>query len=119
VLGVFDATTGFDGQPRKDSAMVCTNPITGIANGTAEAKDNLGTLVPTKALDDAQLSVPGVPAACTGRGFLSIGAPIDLGGYVLPGNNYHVFDYSLFWANTRMDAMRRLKAFSAPAPAKL
>jgi hypothetical protein len=30
---------------------------------------------------------------------------------VLPGNNYHVFDYSLFWANVRADAERRLKAF--------
>jgi len=30
---------------------------------------------------------------------------------VLPGNNYHVYDYSLFWANVRADANRRLKAF--------
>ena len=117
VLEIFDATTGFDGQPRKDSVMVCTNPITGTANGTAEAKDNLGTLIPTKALDDAKLATPGVAAACTGRGILNIGAPIDLGGYVLPGNNYHVFDYSLFWVNIRADAARRLKAFSVPAPA--
>jgi len=117
VLEIFDATTGFDGQPRKDSAMVCTNPITGVANGAAEAKDNLGTLIPTKALDNAQLAKPGVPAACTGRGILSIGSPIDLGGYVLPGNNYHVFDYSLFWANLRADAMRRFTAFTSPSPA--
>ncbi|QDZ07388.1 DUF3089 domain-containing protein [Sphingomonas panacisoli] len=119
VLDVYDATTGFDGQPRKDTAMVCTNPITGTANGTAEAKDNLGTLVPTKALDTAMLAIPGVPAACTGRGLLSIGTPIDLGGYVLPGNNYHVFDYSLFWANVRRDVMRRYQAKwgATPAPA--
>jgi hypothetical protein len=30
---------------------------------------------------------------------------------VLPGNNYHVFDFSLFWANVRADAKRRLAAF--------
>jgi hypothetical protein len=30
---------------------------------------------------------------------------------VLPGNNYHVFDYSLFWANVRADAERRMAAF--------
>jgi hypothetical protein len=30
---------------------------------------------------------------------------------VLPGNNYHVYDYSLFWANIRVDANRRLEAF--------
>ena len=31
---------------------------------------------------------------------------------MLPGNNYHVFDYSLFWANIRADAARRLRAFA-------
>jgi len=117
VMEIFDATTGFDGKPRKDSAMVCTNPITGTANGKAEAKDNLGTLVPTKALDDAQLAIPGVPAACTGRGILSIGQPVDLGGYLLPGHNYHVFDYSLFWVNVRNDVARRYRTFTTPAPA--
>ncbi len=40
-----------------------------------------------------------------------IGTPPDLGSYVLPGNNYHVYDYSLFWANVRADAARRLAAF--------
>ena len=117
VLEVYDTTTGFDGQPRKDTAIVCTNPITGIADGTADAHANLGTLVPSQALDNATLAIPGVPAKCTGRGFLSIGEPINLGGYVLPGNNYHVFDYSLFWVNIRNDVARRFKTFTAkPAP---
>ncbi len=46
------------------------------------------------------------------RGFLLVGenAP-DMPAYVLPGNNYHVFDYALFWANTRTDAAARLAAF--------
>ena len=52
-----------------------------------------------------------VGARCFGRGFLSIGNGPDFGQYVLPGANYHVFDYSLFWANVRADAVRRLKAF--------
>jgi hypothetical protein len=30
---------------------------------------------------------------------------------VLPGNNYHVFDYALFWANIRADAAARLASF--------
>jgi hypothetical protein len=53
-----------------------------------------------------------VPARCDGRGFLMIGPnPPEFGQYVLPGNNYHVFDYSLFWANVRKDAERRLAAY--------
>jgi hypothetical protein len=34
-----------------------------------------------------------------------------LGPYVLPGNNYHVYDYALFWAAVRQDAERRLAAW--------
>ena len=39
------------------------------------------------------------------------GALPRLGSYVLPGNNYHVYDYALFWGSIRADAERRLKAF--------
>ena len=46
------------------------------------------------------------------NGGLLIGEGPNLGPYVLPGNNYHVYDYSLFWANIRADANRRLKAFA-------
>ena len=55
-----------------------------------------------------------VPARCDLRGFLLIGANEALpamGPYALPGNNYHVYDYALFWANVRADAERRLAAF--------
>jgi len=38
-------------------------------------------------------------------------------GYVLPGNNYHVYDITLFWANVRADVLRRLAAFEGkPSP---
>jgi hypothetical protein len=52
-----------------------------------------------------------VPARCADRGILLIGEGPELGPYVLPGKNYHVFDISLFWANVRADAARRLAAF--------
>ena len=37
----------------------------------------------------------------------------DIGPYVLPGGNYHVYDYSLFWANIRADVEARLSTFGA------
>src|SRR3546814_18072276 len=38
-------------------------------------------------------------------------------GYVLPCNNYHVFDITLFWANVRADVLRRLATFEGkPSP---
>jgi hypothetical protein len=91
--------------------MLCTNPITGMPGGTAPASANLGTLVPTADLSGADVQKGLVPAACTPAGLLSIGEPTQgFGSYVLPGNNYHVFDYALFWANIRGDAERRTAA---------
>ena len=112
IADTFDATNGFTGAPRRGTPMLCTNPLTGTPNSAALAGANLGTLIPSANFETASLTTGTVPARCVGRGFLSIGAnPPDLGQYVLPGNNYHVFDYSLFWANVRRDAERRLAAF--------
>lgn len=113
ILDTFDATTGFNGTPRAGTPMICTNPLTGNAGDAAPAEANLGTIFPSADLTTATLEPGRVPARCEGRGLLMIGAGPDLGNYVLPGNNYHVFDYSLFWGNVRADAERRLKAFGA------
>lgn len=113
ITDLYDTTTGFDGRPRKGTPMVCTNPLTGTADAAAPASANLGTLYPTADLSSATMTAGKVPARCGPRGFLLIGTPPEVGGYVLPGNNYHVYDYSLFWANVRADAARRLAAFGA------
>lgn len=114
VVANYDASAGFTGQARRGTRMICTNPITGTPDADAPASANLGTLVPTADLATATL-VPGrVPARCEERGFLLIGPPPEgIGRYVLPGNNYHVFDYSLFWASVRADVARRTAAFDA------
>ena len=112
IVDTYDETTGFDGQLRKGTPIVCTNPLTGTADATAPATANLGTLVPSADLKTATIAIGSVPARCADRGFLLIGEGPNLGPYVLPGNNYHVYDYSLFWANIRADANRRLKAFA-------
>ena len=112
VTDVYDASTGATGVARAGSPMLCVNPLTGQRGGEAPAAANLGTLVPNATLTAGELKAPGVPARCDARGFLLIGqdAP-DLGPYVLPGNNYHVYDYALFWANIRADAAARLAAW--------
>jgi hypothetical protein len=107
VTDVYDATPARAGSP-----MLCVNPLTGAAGGAAPAAANRGTLVPNADLTAGKLQAPGVPARCDVRGFLLIGEDTpDLGPYVLPGNNYHVYDYALFWMNVRDDAAARLAAF--------
>ncbi|MFM9829415.1 MAG: DUF3089 domain-containing protein [Sphingomonas sp.] len=113
ILANFDASTGFNGKSRRGTPMICTNPITGIPGADAPADANQGTLVPSADLATATVVAGRVPARCDGRGFLLIGPPPEgIGRYVLPGNNYHVFDYSLFWVNVREDVARRAAAFA-------
>jgi hypothetical protein len=114
VTDVYDKSAGPTGIGRAGSPMLCTNPLTGGAGGEAPGTANPGTLVPNAQLTEGSLKAPGVPARCDVRGFLLIGeeAP-DLGPYVLPGNNYHVYDYALFWSALRADAAARVAAWEA------
>ena len=35
-----------------------------------------------------------------------------MGPFVLPGGNYHVYDYALFWSNLRADFVGRAAAWA-------
>lgn len=112
IVDTWDATPGLNGQPRRGTPMLCVNPLTGNAGDAAPAQANLGTLIPNEDLTDGTIRPGAVPARCEGRGFLLIGTgPPDMGPHVLPGNNYHVYDYTLFWSNLRADAEARLTTF--------
>ena len=64
--------------------------------------------MPTQDLRSATLE-PGLVGARCDKGLLIVSGDIPpLGPFVLPGNNYHVYDYALFWG-----AIRRGRA--APA----
>ena len=100
-----------DGKSPGGSPFLCSNPLTGGIGGSAPASANLGTLQPDKSGDPQSVAAGLVPARCGADGFLLIGAGPDLGPYVLPGNNYHVYDIPLFWANLRADVSRRVQAW--------
>nr|WP_314445442.1 DUF3089 domain-containing protein [uncultured Sphingomonas sp.] len=114
ITDVFEGSTGFNGQKRRRADMLCINPVTGSPAPSAPAQ-SAGTLVPTdQGLTDATLTPGAVGARCD-DGFLRINGAEDrlpeLGPYVLPGNNYHVYDYALFWGDIRRDFARRLATF--------
>jgi hypothetical protein len=112
IRNVYDQSTGLTGKPRRGTPMLCVNPLTGAPDTAALASANLGALVPDATLSNADVAVGRVPARCDPTGLLLIGAPPPgYGSYVLPGGNYHVFDYALFWANIRADAEGRTRAF--------
>jgi hypothetical protein len=112
-LALYRKSRGFDGVVRGDSPILCVNPLTGIAGGEAPASANLGTLKPEDDLSSGELVPGAVLARCDERGLLLIGDPPELGPYVLPGNNYHVYDIPLFWLNVRRDVVRRVAAWTS------
>ncbi|HET9145648.1 MAG TPA: DUF3089 domain-containing protein, partial [Sphingomicrobium sp.] len=111
ILDEWKRTPGLTGGERSQKKILCVNPITGTENGAAPAAANPGTLVPSANLRSATLQAGMVGAHCD-SGLLKLDGQIPaMGPFVLPGNNYHVYDYALFWGAIRRDAERRLAAW--------
>lgn len=108
ILAEWERTSGSTGAERNRDDILCVNPVTGIQGGASPPQSNPGTLVPTASLDSARIEAGRVGARCE-RGLLLISGDIPaLGPFVLPGNNYHVYDYALFWWGIMHDSDRRL-----------
>lgn len=103
--GWLDGSHG-DGLP-----ILCSNPLAGMTSGKADAAQNHGTVLHDEKTDRLSLVKGMVPASCGKDGFLDIGPPPDLGKWVMPGNNYHVYDIPMFWMNLREDFSRRVAAW--------
>ena len=130
VLAVTDIARSFGGIRAVDgvSFSVEQAEIVGIIGPNGSGKSTLfnlltGTLKPSAGFKAGTLIAGKVGAQCDAdRGFLLIGDAdaaknYVVAGYVLPGNNYHVYDITLFWANVRADALRRLATYEGkPSP---
>jgi len=111
VLNSYQGSAGLAGGKRRREDLLCVNPLTGTPDSAAPPQTNPGTLVPTQDLKSATLQRGLVGARCD-KGLLIVNGDIPpLGPFVLPGNNYHVYDYALFWGAIRADAQRRLAAW--------
>jgi hypothetical protein len=111
ILDQWTRSRGLTGGERKPDQILCVNPITGTIGGSAPPEANPGTLIPTANFSSATLDAGRVGAQCR-DGLLVVDGQIpSLGPFVLPGNNYHVYDYALFWGAIRRDAGRRLAAW--------
>ncbi|WP_088311553.1 DUF3089 domain-containing protein [Novosphingobium sp. B 225] len=113
MAGAMARYQGLDGQSLKGGRFLCWNPLTGTLDTNAPASANLGTLVPTSDLKDGEIKPGYTPAGCRKDGTLSLGGTPKMGPYVLPGNNYHVYDMPLFWENLRADYARRVAAWQS------
>jgi hypothetical protein len=111
ILDNWQKTPGFVSEARRKEHILCVNPISGTQGSAAPASANAGTLIPGADFTTATLATGIVGAHCD-KGLLIVDGDLPkLGPYVLPGNNYHVYDYALFWGAIRRDAERRLAAW--------
>jgi hypothetical protein len=111
ILENWQKTKGFTGQEHRKDKILCVNPITGTQGGAAPPSANPGTLLPSSNFTTATLAIGAVGAHCD-KGLLIVDGNVpSLGPFVLPGNNYHVYDYALFWGAIRRDSERRLAAW--------
>lgn len=97
---------------RNRHRLVCTNPVTGGATPESDFASHQGALVPASDFSGGEL-VKGTIAARCQDGLLLVEGELDSYGapFVLPGNNYHVFDLALFWEPVRRDVRERVMAW--------
>jgi hypothetical protein len=111
ILDNWQKTKGYMSEVRRKTQILCVNPISGTKGSAAPPGGNAGTLIPGADFTTATLASGIVGAHCD-KGLLIVDGDLPkLGPYVLPGNNYHVYDYALFWGAIRRDAERRLAAW--------
>jgi Protein of unknown function (DUF3089) len=106
-----DAYERFAGSAAAKHRYLCSNPLTGGIGGTAPAAANFGAIVPDLKMQHARITPGLVGATCNADGTLRIGAGPDMGPFVLPGGNYHVYDYALYWTNLKRDFEARAAAW--------
>ncbi len=101
-------------EPNRGKALLCVNPLRwDVSEENAPPEMNLGALPTT----DEPLGAP--DARLTGahckHGVLYAAPPEEKGysGFVLPGGNYHIYDYNLFYMNIRQNVAQRVTAYLA------
>lgn len=114
----FAAVPTLSGSPRAGTTQLCVNPINFWANGQIISKDlNLGALpFSASAAPMAALKPHLVGARCDAKGFLILSQNLEdpFEERKMPGDNYHVYDMNLFWANIRANAEIRVENFLIP-----
>lgn len=105
VLDSWVGSEGYAGSSRQRDRLACTNPAYGPIDG--DGRGLASSLIPEDGFASASLESTGLAAQCRDGLLIIEGDVPDIGPYVLPGNNYHAYDYALFWGDIRADVERR------------
>jgi hypothetical protein len=102
-------------QAAGDRAIVCVNPLSWTQNGAALAAANLGALPRAWSHQPMPRAIPGLTGAVCEAGLLGVDLPPQarsgFSDLLTLFGSYHDFDYHLFYANIRRNALDRVQAF--------
>ncbi|GER07580.1 hypothetical protein GCM10007972_20480 [Iodidimonas muriae] len=120
LVDAYNQQFGLSGLMKAGTPMLCQNPVSWERDGTAPASRHMGA-VPPAPTPDATLPAPinpGLESRCGDDGFLYItpapGEPFTR--FLLPGQNYHVYDIHLFSMNVRANVRDRIAAWYESHP---
>ncbi|WP_417451743.1 DUF3089 domain-containing protein [Kordiimonas sp.] len=114
VLEAFAKTPGLNGKPRAGTTMLCTNPLTWHVGGKAPRTANQGGMELIANTGTMSAPIPELSGArCGKRGILYLNEPPQGSWkeFVMTGENYHAYDYNLFYMNIRSNAANRASAW--------
>ena len=100
-------------------SAVCVNPLTWRTDGELAKRElNLGGVVFGEEEDEAPGTVPEIVSAQCKDGVLWISSPEGDGYSYMPmgSDNYHIYDYNLFYMNIRRNVEKRVEAYLARTP---
>lgn len=108
VVAAFGTYVGINGQLNAGTKMLCTNPLSWAADTeSADRAAHLGAIVSKSATS----GFTGARCGEEGVLYMSNEPGSDFQTFKLPGENYHAYDYSLFYLNLRENVQTRMNAF--------
>jgi len=111
---LYEKSIGLTGEPKRRSKMLCTNPLTWSTDASAAKDQNLGGIPLARFEESLGEPIQGLTGAkCQELGVLLLTEPPqdDWREYMMAGENYHVYDYNLFYMNIRENAAVRANAW--------
>lgn len=106
-----ETTNGLTGAPRSGTQMLCTNPQNWQIDGEKTRADHLGAIqLPEDPTAPLGAPVPNLTGSeCGTDGVLYATDPLGdyWQGYKMAGENYHVYDYHMFYMHIRENASLR------------
>jgi len=120
--GYMNSTTGLGGMPRAGTQVLCNNPQNWAIGGNAAPETHLGALL-LPADKNGPLGEPienFTGSHCGSDGVLYLaGTPGEAWqDYKLYGENYHAYDYHMFYMNIRDNAVLRVLTWMGKATRK-